>query len=142
MGTTADKLEYLDGTKSAIKQAIVNKGVAVPDGTTFRQYAEKINNISGMLSSYDRSGVANSFPANWFFSSGVDCVVAVIVSTGSGSTTNISVRDALLAYKGSQMTSDKYTLTLNTDGTTATVQKTGASSPSGTILTIFSAFKY
>lgn len=45
MGTTADKLEYLDGTKSAIKQAIVNKGVAVPDGTTFRAYAEKIGSI-------------------------------------------------------------------------------------------------
>lgn len=45
MGTTADKLEYLDGTKSAIKQAIVNKGVAVPEGTTFRAYAEKIGSI-------------------------------------------------------------------------------------------------
>ena len=45
MGTTADKLEYLQGTKAAIKQAIVNKGVAVPDGTTFRQYAEKIGSI-------------------------------------------------------------------------------------------------
>lgn len=45
MGTTADKLEYLDGTKSAIKQAIVGKGVAVPDGTTFRGYAEKIGDI-------------------------------------------------------------------------------------------------
>ncbi len=47
MGTTADKLEYLDGTKTAIKNAIVAKGVAVPDGTTFRQYAEKITDISG-----------------------------------------------------------------------------------------------
>lgn len=45
MGTTADKLEYLDGTKSAIKQAIVNKGVDVPEGTTFRAYAEKIGSI-------------------------------------------------------------------------------------------------
>lgn len=45
MGTTADKLEYLQGTKAAIKQAIVNKGVAVPDGTTFRAYAEKIGEI-------------------------------------------------------------------------------------------------
>ena len=45
MGTTADKLEYLSGTKDAIKQAIVNKGVAVPDGTTFRAYAEKIGSI-------------------------------------------------------------------------------------------------
>lgn len=45
MGTTADKLEYLQGTKAAIKSAIINKGVAVPDGTTFRQYAEKIGDI-------------------------------------------------------------------------------------------------
>lgn len=45
MGTTADKLEYLQGTKAAIKQAIVNKGVAVPDGTTFRAYADKIADI-------------------------------------------------------------------------------------------------
>lgn len=45
MGTTADKLEYLQGTKAAIKQAIVNKGVAVPDGTTFRGYADKIADI-------------------------------------------------------------------------------------------------
>ena len=45
MGTTADKLEYLQGTKAAIKEAIVNKGVAVPDGTTFRGYAEKIGDI-------------------------------------------------------------------------------------------------
>lgn len=45
MGTTADKLAYLNGTKTAIKNAIVAKGVAVPDGTTFRQYAEKISDI-------------------------------------------------------------------------------------------------
>ena len=45
VGTTADKLEYLQGTKAAIKEAIVNKGVAVPDGTTFRAYAEKIGSI-------------------------------------------------------------------------------------------------
>ena len=45
MGTTADKLAYLNDTKTAIKNAIVNKGVAVPDGTTFRAYAEKIADI-------------------------------------------------------------------------------------------------
>lgn len=47
MGTTADKLEYLQGTKAAIKQAIVNKGVDVPADTTFRAYADKIGEISG-----------------------------------------------------------------------------------------------
>ena len=50
MGTTADKLEYLDGTKTAIKNAIVAKGVAVPDGTTFRAYAEKISSIQDVSS--------------------------------------------------------------------------------------------
>ena len=50
MGTTTDKLEYLDGTKSAIKQAIVTKGVDVPDGTTFRDYATKISAIQDVSS--------------------------------------------------------------------------------------------
>lgn len=50
MGTTADKLEYLDGTKTAIKNAIVAKGVAVPDGTTFRAYADKISSIQDVSS--------------------------------------------------------------------------------------------
>lgn len=45
MGTTADKLAYLNDTKTAIKNAIVAKGVAVPDGTTFRAYADKIGSI-------------------------------------------------------------------------------------------------
>lgn len=45
MGTTADKLAYLNDTKTAIKNAIIAKGVAMPDGTTFRQYAEKISDI-------------------------------------------------------------------------------------------------
>lgn len=44
MGTTADKLEYLNDTKTAIKNAIVAKGVAVPDGTTFRAYSDLIIN--------------------------------------------------------------------------------------------------
>ena len=45
--TTIDKLSYLSETKDAIKQAIVDKGVAVEDSTTFREYAEKIGDIDG-----------------------------------------------------------------------------------------------
>ena len=45
MGTTTEKLTYLQGTKDAIKDAIVAKGVEVPEGTTFRGYAEKIGEI-------------------------------------------------------------------------------------------------
>ncbi len=46
MGTTADKLLYLQDTKSAIKDAIVAKGVTVSTGTTFRDYATKIGEIT------------------------------------------------------------------------------------------------
>lgn len=46
MGTTADKLNYLKETQEAIKTALIDKGVEVSDGDTFRSYAEKISNIS------------------------------------------------------------------------------------------------
>lgn len=45
MGTTTEKLTYLQGTKDTIKNAIEAKGVEVPEGTTFRGYAEKIGEI-------------------------------------------------------------------------------------------------
>jgi hypothetical protein len=45
MGTINDKLTYLNGTKTAIKNAIVAKGVSVSDNDTFRSYATKIGNI-------------------------------------------------------------------------------------------------
>lgn len=45
--TISDKLTYLEGTKSAIKDAIVAKGVAVSNSDTFRSYADKIGLISG-----------------------------------------------------------------------------------------------
>ncbi len=47
MGTTSEKLAYLQETKEAIKDAIVNKGVEVTEDTTFREYANKIGEISG-----------------------------------------------------------------------------------------------
>lgn len=45
MGTIADKLEYLNDTKTEIKEAIVNKGQSIADTDTFRSYADKINKI-------------------------------------------------------------------------------------------------
>lgn len=61
MGTTAEKLAYLDATKTAIKNAIVAKGVEVPEGTTFRQYANLISGISTGLSDEDLAK-ANATP--------------------------------------------------------------------------------
>lgn len=47
MATIAEQLTSLANTKTAIKQAIVNKGVAVADDTPFSGYAAKIGEISG-----------------------------------------------------------------------------------------------
>lgn len=40
-----DKLDSILATKQAIREAIALKGTEVPEGTTFRQYAEKIGEI-------------------------------------------------------------------------------------------------
>lgn len=42
-----NKLTYLNGTKDAIKQAIIGKGVSVTEADTFRSYASKIEEIQG-----------------------------------------------------------------------------------------------
>ena len=47
MGTITDKLNKLAETKSAIKTAIVNKGVSISDSDTFASYASKIASIEG-----------------------------------------------------------------------------------------------
>lgn len=47
MSSLNDKLDYSLDTKELIKQAIVDKGVEVEDGTTLRQYASKIAEIQG-----------------------------------------------------------------------------------------------
>ena len=46
MGTIADKTVYLDGTKDAIHDAIVAKGVSIDSGATFRSYATSIAAIT------------------------------------------------------------------------------------------------
>lgn len=46
MGSIEKKLSYLLGTKNAIKEAIVSKGVEVTNDHTFREYASLIKNIN------------------------------------------------------------------------------------------------
>lgn len=65
MGTTAEKLAYLADTKTAIKDAIISKGTDVPEGTTFRQYADLISGISTGLSDVDLA-LANATPEDVF----------------------------------------------------------------------------
>lgn len=45
MGSITDKINYIKETKFLIKNAIVAQGVEVPDTTTFREYAAKIDQI-------------------------------------------------------------------------------------------------
>ena len=45
MGTTSEKLTYLNTTKQKLKQAINNIGGEVTDETTFRQYANQLQNV-------------------------------------------------------------------------------------------------
>lgn len=47
MSSIRKKIEYLEATKKAIRDAIVAKGVAVADTDTFRSYADKIDSIKG-----------------------------------------------------------------------------------------------
>ena len=53
MGTIAEKLRHLAETKTAIKNAIMAKGVHVAESDTFRSYATKIGEISGENSGSD-----------------------------------------------------------------------------------------
>lgn len=46
MSNLSEKLDYINGTKAAIKSAIIIKGVEVTDSDTFRSYADKISDIS------------------------------------------------------------------------------------------------
>lgn len=45
MGSITDKINYIKETKLLIKNAIIAQGVEVPDTTTFREYATKIDQI-------------------------------------------------------------------------------------------------
>ena len=45
MGSIAEKLEYLNETKTQIKTVLTNKGVTIADTDTFRSYADKIANL-------------------------------------------------------------------------------------------------
>lgn len=66
--TIPDKLDSINVTKQAIRQAIVDKGVEVPEGTTFYEYAGKIAEIesSGEQGSVQVSYGGNS-DANFYF---------------------------------------------------------------------------
>lgn len=58
-GSTEDKVEYLDETKTDIREAIINKGVEVGEDDPFRSYAEKIDDIAGGVHNQDKTITEN-----------------------------------------------------------------------------------
>jgi hypothetical protein len=85
MSYTTEKLEYLKGTKAAIKEAIISKGQPVSDGDTFRSYADKIAAIKSSsddvryvtFMSYDGSTEEGKIPV----ATGYDCPNPKFTST-------------------------------------------------------------
>lgn len=57
--TIMEKLNYLEGTKTSIKNAIINKGQDIDETTTFREYAAKIAAIETGTDTSDATATAN-----------------------------------------------------------------------------------
>ena len=56
MGTTAEKLAYLEATKADIRAALVEKGIDVPESMPFRQYGDLIRT---MISAPEKKALNN-----------------------------------------------------------------------------------
>lgn len=71
MNTTSEKLNYLLDTKTAIKNALIEKGATVEDTDTFRSYADKILSLqigsggTDELFIQDTEPTITSSPAVW-----------------------------------------------------------------------------
>ena len=59
MSDIATKLEYLNGTKQALKESINNLGGDITDETTFRQYANQLQNVYDNLPKTDYAEGSN-----------------------------------------------------------------------------------
>lgn len=85
MSTTADRLNYLENTKLAIKQALTDKGVTVSDSDTFRSYADKIDEIQS-----GGSGKSPIFTSIEKLDSTVDFSVLLVRCASKIDTTNVT----------------------------------------------------
>lgn len=57
--TTIGKIDYAASTKDTLKKNLEAKGVIIPDGTTFRQMAQKVSEISGGIDTSDATATAS-----------------------------------------------------------------------------------
>lgn len=90
MGTTAEKLAYLNNTKTAIKGAIVESGIDVLDSTPFVEYANKTREIlkqfepkiDAIIGSETASEITD-------MTANIDALSTIIVGTDSGTKPNL-----------------------------------------------------
>lgn len=61
--TILEKLDYLEGTKDSIRNAIIAKGQEVTENDTFRSYAVKISNIETGIDTSDADATAQDIMA-------------------------------------------------------------------------------
>ena len=91
MGTITAKLNAIQNSKIAIRNALIAKGVSVPAGTPFRLYANKIALISG------EGGGGNVNPntnANYDGgAAGTNYLSSQIINGGFADNSNVITRD-------------------------------------------------
>ena len=59
MGSIKEKIKYIKETKKLIREAIIAQGVDVPENTTFRDYANKIDSIKNTIHVSDNTTLAS-----------------------------------------------------------------------------------
>ena len=59
MGSIKEKIDYIKETKDLIREAIIAQGVDVPENTTFREYANKIDSIKNTTHVADNTKLAS-----------------------------------------------------------------------------------
>ena len=59
MGSIKEKIKYIKETKKLIREAIIAQGVDVPENTTFRDYANKIDSIKNTTHVSDNTTLAS-----------------------------------------------------------------------------------
>lgn len=90
MGTTAEKLAYLNNTKTAIKDAIVESGIDIPDSTPFVEYANKTKEIlkqfepkiDAIIGSETASEITD-------MTANIDALYTIVVGTDTGVEPNL-----------------------------------------------------
>lgn len=90
MGTTAEKLAYLNNTKTAIKDAIVESGIDILDSTPFVEYANKTKEIlkqfepkiDAIIGSETASEITD-------MTANIDALYTIVVGTDSGVEPNL-----------------------------------------------------